>query len=274
MTVDFHLHSTASDGSLTPKELAEKTKGFKAAALTDHDTVDGVAEFLSAEIGAERRFAGCEFSIETPKIYGEFHLLGLNFNIDNDNLHSLFSRIIKGRDERNLNMIRRLKDLGIGITEEMACKYAGGKVLGRPHIARALIEVGAASDISEAFTKYLVRGTPGYVERYRPQAKEVFDVIHEAGGLALMAHPKLWTTDVALLESGLRELKTQGLDGIEAVYSQNEIEETMCHLRLAKSLDFCVSAGSDFHGENKKMQHFGMAIDEGISDVRWVFNMI
>ena len=226
MTVDFHLHSTASDGSLTPKELAEKTKGFKAAALTDHDTVDGVTEFLSAEIGAERRFAGCEFSIETPRIYGEFHLLGLNFDIDNDNLHSLFSRIIKGRDERNLKMIYRLKDLGFGITEEMVCKYAGGKVLGRPHIARALIEVGAASDITEAFTKYLAKGAPGYVERYRPQAKEVFDVIHEAEGLALMAHPKFWTTDVALLESGLRELKAQGLDGIEAVYSQNKIEET------------------------------------------------
>ena len=106
------------------------------------------------------------------------------------------------------------------------------------------------------------------------KAKEVFDVIHEAEGLALMAHPKFWTTDVALLESGLRELKAQGLDGIEAVYSQNKIEETMCHLHLAKSLDFCVSAGSDFHGENKKMQHFGMEIGEDIPGVRWVFNMI
>lgn len=274
MTVDFHLHSTASDGSLTPKEIAEKTKGFAAAALTDHDTVDGVAGFLSAETGAQRRFSGCEFSIETPKIYGEFHLLGLNFDINNDRLNSLFSRIIKGRDERNIKMIHRLRDMGFGITEEMACRYAGGNVLGRPHIARALMEIGAVGDITEAFTKYLAKGAPGYVERYRPEAKEVFDVIHASGGLAIMAHPKFWASDYSLLESGLRELKEQGLDGIEAVYSQNEIEETMCHLKLANSLDLCVSAGSDFHGENKKMQHFGMEIDEGISDVRWVFDMI
>lgn len=274
MIVDLHFHSTASDGSLTPKELAARTKDFEVAALTDHDTADGVEEFLSSPIGAKRRFSGCEFSISTPKIYGEFHLLGLNFDPSNDRLRELFVRIIRGRDERNLAMVERLRQLGMAITDEMIAKYVGGNVLGRPHIARALIEVGAAKDIADAFDRYLSRGTPGYVERYRPEAKEVFDIIHAAGGVALMAHPKFWTTDVSRLESGLRELKSQGLDGIEAVYQQNIVEETICHLKLAKELDFCVSAGSDFHGENKTSSQFGMEIDGSNANVRWVFDMI
>ena len=274
MTVDLHFHSTASDGTLAPKELAEKTKGFKAAALTDHDTADGVAEFLSSEIGADRRFSGCEFSISTPKEYGEFHLLALNFDINSDRVHSLFERIVKGRDERNIKMIERLIEIGIPITKEMVYKYAGGNILGRPHIAHAIIEVGAASNITDAFEKYLVKGATGYVERYRPEAKEVFDVIHASGGVALMAHPKFWTPDVALLKSGLKELKAQGLDGIEAIYVQNEIEDTISHLNIARELDFCVSAGSDFHGGNKVTQKFGMEIDESISGIRWVFDMI
>ena len=274
MIVDMHFHSTASDGTIAPAELAAMTGKFDVAALTDHDTVDGVAEFLASGKGAKRRFSGCEFSIKSPEGYGEFHLLGLGFDINDGRLAELFSRILEGRAERNLKMVERLRDLGIPVSVEMASRHAGGNVLARPHIARALVEAGAAKDVPDAFARFLAKGQPGYVGRYRPEAREVFDVIHGAGGIVLMAHPRFWTLDEKKLESGLGELKDAGMDGIEAFYSFNSVEETSCHLRMAKKFDFCVSAGSDYHGANKMSSTFGMDVDPGKSGVRWAFDMI
>ena len=262
MLVDFHIHSTASDGTCSPAEIAEKTKGFAAAALTDHDTVDGVEEFLSAPVGPSLRFSGVELSIIPGEGYKQFHLLGLGFDIKNSLLHDFFAKIVNGRNERNFRILENLQRGGINVTEELVRKHLHGDIMGRPHIANAIVELGFANSVKDAFNNYLVPGTIGYAHRYRPSPNEAIDVIHAAGGVALMAHPTHWTRDITKLYNGLKELKNLGLDGIEAHYKANKTEETIDHLRIAKSLDFLVSAGSDFHGTNKVDIALGVDVNE------------
>ena len=289
MLVDFHVHSTASDGTCSPSELAEKSKGFAAIALTDHDNCDGVAEFLrrqecrlpalNHQAGLQksgrrhscRRVAGIELSIEPGEGFDKFHLLGLGIDPANEGLKLFLRRILDGRNDRNARIIANFNRLGIEMSDVEA--YAHGEVLARPHFARWLVDHGHAADIKEAFAKYLLPDSPRetrcYEERWHPSQEDAFRTIHEAGGICVMAHPKYWRNDwkttgcdFAAAERELAALKERGLDGVEALYQANTNEENVAFTRIATKLGYLKTAGSDFHGANKPAIPLGMEASE------------
>jgi len=270
MTVDFHCHSTASDGTFPPLEIASMASrgGYAAIALTDHDNCDGIAEFLGAEAVGVRRIAGVELSIEPGEGFDKFHLLALGIDPENAGLKAFLRRILDGRNERNERIFANFRRLGIDIKPE-----PHGEVLARPHFARWLVDNGYAMDIPDAFAKYLLADSPSetrcYEERFHPGQEEAFRVVHAAGGLAVMAHPRFWKRewkatgcDYAAAERELARLKEAGLDGLEAHYQANTPEENMEFTRIASRVGLLKSAGSDFHGTNKKNIPLGMEVEE------------
>ena len=263
--IDFHLHSIASDGTETPEALARMGRDFSAMALTDHDNCDGCARFLAEckRLGVTgRRLAGIELNVEPGAGHGEFHMLGIGIDPDAACLADFLEEIRAGRRERNANMIEKLNGLGIPITAEEVEKYANGEIVARPHFARALVEKGFAVNIDDAFVRYVDVGGLAYVTRYRPTQARAIDVIHRAGGVAVMAHPRYWASGADDLKAGLSRLKDIGLDGVEAEYQANTPEETILHLRTAYALGLVVTAGSDFHGANKPTITLGMSVTD------------
>ena len=274
--IDLHVHSTASDGTFTPSELADKGRGFSLMAITDHDNTDGVAEFMSASASsAGLRLPGIELSVDPGEGYGHFHLLGLGIDTSYEPFKAFLKRILDGRNMRNERMRANFAQIGIDIPADEIAGYAHGEVLARPHFAAWLVDYGFAADKAAAFRMYLTPNSPMetrcYASRYRPDPGEAFDLIHAAHGVAIMAHPRFWTTDPTMLRTGLRRLKERGLDGIEAVYQANDPSETIDHLRAARELDMAVTAGSDFHGENKPNISLGMEVDDERSFLRPFF---
>lgn len=260
--IDLHCHSTCSDGTLTPEELAEEGRDFAVFALTDHDTLDGAVRFLKATEGQKGvRLAGVELSIDPGEGYAKFHLLALGIDPSSPTLNAFLDEIRTGRDERNVKILARLQELGLPVTVEELNKYVNGKILARPHFARVLMDHGVVTSVREAFERYLGDGKPAYVPRYKPSQAAAIDAVHAAGGVAVMAHPRYWTQDPVALRTGLKRLKDLGLDGIEAVYEANLPDETIDHLRAARELDLVVTAGSDFHGANKPTIRLGMTLE-------------
>lgn len=265
MLVDFHVHSNASDGTFSPKEIFEKAEGFEAIALTDHDNCDGIAEWLGVP--------GIELSIDPGKGFHKFHLLGLGIDHENAALKAFLKRVLDGRNERNKRILANFARLGIEIAEEDIASYAHGDVLARPHFARWLMNHGFVKTIKEGFDKYLADDAPKetscFEERYHPSQEEAFEVIHGAGGLCIMAHPKYWRRywketgpEFADAEKELARLKEAGLDGVECLYQANTGEENVEFTRIATKLGFLKSAGSDFHGANKATIPLGMEVSE------------
>ena len=274
MKIDFHIHSTASDGTVAPEMLAQKARGFAAVALTDHDNMDGVGEFLEACAAAGvRACAGVELSIEPGEGFDKFHLLALGVDPDNAALAALLRRILVGRRERNVRILANFAERGIEIAADDIARYAHGEVLARPHFARWLADHGYAPDVKTAFERFLLPDSPSatrcYEERWHPPQEEVFRAVHDAGGLCVMAHPKYWRTewkrtgvDYTAAERGLAVLREKGLDGVEALYQANTPEENVEFVRLARRLGFLLTAGSDFHGANKPSISLGMEVSE------------
>ena len=276
MIIDFHVHSTASDGTLSPSELAERAKGFAAIALTDHDNCDGLEEFLSGPLSTSTSslhlISGIELSIEPGEGFDKFHLLGLGIDPRNEGLRIFLKRILDGRNDRNARILANFRRLGIEMVDVET--YAHGEVLARPHFARWLVDHGHAADIKDAFAKYLLPDSPSetrcYEERWHPSQEDAFRTIHEAGGICIMAHPKYWRTDwkttgpdYAAAERELAALKERGLDGVEALYQANTNEENIAFTRIATRLGYLKTAGSDFHGSNKPTIPLGMEVSEG-----------
>lgn len=283
MVVDFHVHSTASDGTCAPSELAEKAKGFAAIALTDHDNCDGVEEFGKCEkLETCERFAGVELSIEPGEGFDKFHLLGLGIDPKSEGLLTLLKRILDGRNARNSRILANFRKIGIEMMPNPSnvshfsnvSHYSHGEVLARPHFARWLVDHGHAADIRDAFAKYLLPESPSatrcYEERWHPLQEDAFRAIHAAGGICVMAHPKYWCTDwktagcdFPVAERELAALKERGLDGVEALYQANTNEENVAFTRIATKLGYLKTAGSDFHGANKPTIPLGMEVSEG-----------
>lgn len=251
--IDLHVHTTASDGALAPEQVVEEAarQGLAALAVTDHDTVEGVDEAQAAgrRLGVEV-VAGLEFSLkrETP---GYMHLLGLLLDQHHPDLNRTLARISDGRDERNARIVDRLCELGLPISLDQVLAISGRGETGKPHIARALFEAGHVASPEEALAKYLKQGRPAYVERFRLTAPEAIDLIHRAGGLAVLAHPVSLGLTGPKLSEVLRQLKEAGLDGLEVFApTQNEAFRQWL-LGAAEKLDLLVSGGSDFHGDYK-----------------------
>lgn len=274
MKVDFHVHSTASDGSYRPDAIARMTDGFSYAALTDHDTCEGASAFLGEPHcgGSCRRVAGIELSIDPGEGFDMFHLLGLGLDPGDAGLCEFRRRILAAREDRNGQMFGNFARLGIELEEDLRAERKD-RILARPHFAKWLAKHGFAGSVRDAFAKYLLPESPAetncYVEGWHPPQEEAFAVVHAAGGVCLMAHPKFWRSewkvsgcDFSTAEKNLAVLKEKGLDGIEAIYQANSPGENAVFTDIAERHGFLKSAGSDFHGSSKPTVTIGMEVDE------------
>lgn len=261
MIVDFHVHSTASDGTFTPRELAEKSRRFAAIALTDHDNCDGCGEWTGVK--------GVELSIEPGAGFDKFHLLALGIDPENARLKSLLQRILEGRNARNRRIRANFLRLGIEMPLDPRPDSARDTdVVARPHYARWLMEHGYVASVREAFERYLTDDSPKatrcYEERWHPPQEDAFAAVHAAGGICVMAHPKYWRRipDAAAEERELAALKEKGLDGLECLYQANTQEENVRYTMMAVRTGLLKSAGSDFHGANKPTIPLGMEVGD------------
>ena len=251
--LDLHVHSSYSDGSETPETLVALAKAahVRALALTDHDNVFGIPEFLAACREAEfLGIAGVEVSANVES--GTLHILGLGIYAGNEALRDALNEVLEGREERNMRIVEKLQDLGFNIAYDEVLEVAGEDVVGRPHFAQVMVARGWVDSIEEAFARYLEKGQPAYVDRFRFQPEEAIARIRDAGGVPVMAHPMSVTEDFAELREVVSKLTDAGLRGIEAYYNGHSPEETLECLRLAKRHGLLVTGGSDFHGESVK----------------------
>ena len=256
--IDLHTHSTASDGTFTPAELAVEAHraGLSLFALTDHDTVAGVAEALQAgsTLGI-RVLPGIEISVEWQP--GELHLLGLGIDITNKTLCDLMQYAQEKRHQRNRKIIEKFDKAGIVIDEEKLAQVAGGAVIGRPHFAKYLVQEKKAKSIQDAFLKYLAKGRPFYIEKECLPLTEAIEAIKAARGVPVLAHPMSLYLSWGKLPETIAQFKEQGLVGLEAWHSGARYGECIRLQALAEELNLIVTAGSDFHGANRKDVHLG-----------------
>lgn len=263
--VDLHVHSTESDGTLTPAEvvLAAKEAHLSAFALTDHDTASGIAKAapVAAEYGIEL-IPGIELSTEyeipTAKSQRkEVHVVGLYINPGHPKLLAKTKEFRDCRDSRNEKMVEALQKEGFDITMESLIAENPDSVITRANIARYLYQHGAIKSVQEAFDKYIGDGCKCYVGRFKVTPMEAVELIHEAGGIAILAHPLLYHMSTVTLQRLIDDLKAVGLDGIEAIYSTYTTGEEQFVKKLAAKNSLLISGGSDFHGENKPAIHLG-----------------
>jgi predicted metal-dependent phosphoesterase TrpH len=251
--VDLHVHSSASDGSFAPAEVVRRAKegGLAAMALTDHDTIDGVAEAVAAgqQYGVEI-IPGVEVSAQYPG--GTMHILGLFIDYRNGRLDERLAVLKRARAERNPQIIAKLNGLGIPLTLEQVERISGGGQMGRPHIARALMEGGYVRTIQEAFDRYLGWHRPAYVSKFRFPREEAIAMIRDVQGIPVLSHPfTLGLGSAQALKSLLQDLKAVGLAGLEVYYSEHTPEQQALYLKLARELKLLITGGSDYHGDNK-----------------------
>lgn len=261
--IDLHLHSNCSDGDRTPGDLAREVAeaGLYAAVLTDHDTVDGVPAFrTAAETAGVRALSGVEISAEWNP--GTMHMLGYGIEPECAELQDALDRMRRGRLDRNDEIINRLRERGMELTREEVESHAEGDVIGRPHIARAMIRKGYVQTKEQAFSRWLAKGRPGYVPRFRLTSRESVELIRRAGGLPVLAHPATLEIGRKKLKELVEEMKGWGLAGIEAYYSEHSAKKTAEYLRLARSLDLLTTGGSDFHGSLNPAVRIGAGFGE------------
>ena len=244
--VDLHIHSTASDGQLTPADIIREAaeRGLTFIALADHDTVDGIASAQAAAQAFPRlKVIPCvEISTDTPQ--GEVHILGYFIDYTDPELKATLDRFRDSRLGRAQGMVAKLETLGIHIDWQRVQEIAGDSSMGRPHIAQAMLEKGYITSIKQAFTEYLGHDRPAYVEREKITPEETVELILEAKGLPVLAHPLTINEPEAMII----KLKTAGLVGIEAYYDGYTTEETNRLVGLADRYNLVATGGSDYHG--------------------------
>jgi len=251
-SIDLHAHTTASDGSLTPTELialAVQT-GLTAVAVTDHDTIDGLAEAEEAARRMNIEFVpGVELAVEYP--HGKFHMLGYLIDYRHPTLSGRLQQVKDNRARRNVLMVEKMQALGLPVTLEDIEAAAGGGQVGRPHMALVLVKKGIVATTQEAFDRYLADGALAHLPKDKITLEEGIELIHAAGGLAVVAHPDSLKLDDAALAKELARLREIGLDGVECYYSQFSPEYTASLLAMARETGLLVTGGSDFHGASK-----------------------
>lgn len=243
---DLHIHSTASDGRLTPAEVVQEAarRGLKFIALADHDTVDGIAPAQAAakSFPGLKVIPGVEISTDIPE--GEAHVLGYFIDYSSRELEEKLDRFRNSRLKRARRMVAKLDKLGIHLDWRRIEQITGASVMGRPHIARAMLEKGYINSFKQAFTDYIGRDCPAYVEREKITPAEAVALIIKARGLAVLAHP----FTVSEPEAMIMELKTSGLAGIEAYYDGYSDEEVSRLVTIAEKHHLVTTGGSDYHG--------------------------
>ena len=241
---DLHIHTTYSDGILTPLEVLDwaSKKNLTDIAITDHDTIEGVEEAIEAGIPLDINvIPGIELScLEQGQ---EVHMLGYYLNYKSPKLNKFTKTLKQARIDRNASIVEKLNKLTIDITVEDVEEISREGNIGRPHIAKALIKKGIVDTVEGAFKIYLGRGKPAYVERFKVTVKESIDLIHSLGGVAVIAHPGL-IQDKKVLDY----LFKQNIDGIEVIHCKHTEKQMKYFSEVAKDLDLIETAGSDCHG--------------------------
>jgi len=244
---DLHLHTHFSDGTFSPEELAEHGErvGLSVMSLTDHDTIGGCERMAAACAGRGIEFiTGCEFTVGHDDT--ELHILGYLLDTHHHRLCSELAKFQEVRRNRIHEMVERLQKNGVEITSEDVMSIANNDAPGRPHIGRALVAKRVCSSLDEAFRRWLKKGKPAWVPKAKLSSDEAIELIHEAGGLAVIAHPGLYHRDDVI-----PALVEMGIDGIECLYTRHSTTMTEHYLMLAEKYGLLVTGGSDCHGENK-----------------------
>ncbi|WP_281744243.1 PHP domain-containing protein [Thermanaerovibrio acidaminovorans] len=258
--VDLHLHSTFSDGTLTPHELVRlgRRSGLSVMALTDHDTMDGNGEFLAACTSqGVKGIPGVEVSGEAPYT---LHILGYRVSPTGP-LSDALVWIRQGREERNFKICDRLSDLGCPVDMEEVRAEAGSDLVGRPHIAKVMLRKGYVGDYYEAFHRFLKRGAPAYFPRPRLSPADAVRLIRESGGLPVMAHPMQTQLGWDDLYGLVRDLRSFGLWGVECLHPTAGILDRVELIRVTRELGLVPTGGSDFHGDNKPGISMGVSME-------------
>jgi len=253
--IDLHIHSTASDGSLTPADIIDHAQklNLAAIAITDHDSVDGSKEALQIDIPPSLHFlTGVEISAAHPPFFpgsGSFHILGYAIHLDNRDLNQALSKLQDARKNRNPEILKRLNKLGFRISLEEVNQEVGEGQLGRPHIAYAMLKKGFVASINEAFDKYLGNAGPAYVDKDRIECEQAISIIRAAGGVPVLAHPALLNIENnQKLDALLHNLVKIGLAGIEVYYPGHSPQQIRQYTELAKNYGLLMTGGTDFHG--------------------------
>lgn len=256
--IDLHIHSTASDGTLTPSEILVLAQNLNlgAIAITDHDTLDGSKDALSFGIPPSVKFlTGVEISSEPPPPFscaGSFHMLGYAVDVDHPDLNHTLSILRDSRKSRNPQILKLLSRLGIEIALDEVRNLAGDSQLGRPHIAQLMVEKGYVQSIDAAFDEYLGNGKPAYVDRFRFECEQTIKAILNAGGIPVLAHPLLLgIKENDILEDLIAVLTEMGLRGIEVYYPEHTKNLVAYFSRLASRYNLLITGGTDFHGDIK-----------------------
>jgi predicted metal-dependent phosphoesterase TrpH len=254
MYIDLHIHTTESDGSLTPSQVVRyaKEKGLKAIAITDHDTIHGNEEAIKEGISAGVEvIPGVEISVDYSP--GTMHMLGYFITTEDPILNEKLTLLQDSRADRNPKIIEKLNKLGLSLTYDEVVQVSGGGQVGRPHMAQILMKKGYTKSIKEAFDKYLGKGAPAYLDKFRLSAVEAITMITDAGGIPVLAHPfTLHLKSSDELDALLKKLVNQGLQGLEVYYSEHDERKTSSYRLLAKRYNLAITGGSDFHGKNMK----------------------
>lgn len=247
MFADLHLHSYFSDGTFSPEEVAAQAQqhGLKAVALTDHDTVEGCARMAVA-----CQAAGVEFipaAELTAEVSGhEIHFLGYFLDPENETLLRELAKFQEVRQQRIEEMCSKLNEVGVPLRAETVFALANCRAPGRPHVARTLVQEGFCGGLDEAFERFLKKGKPAWVPKFKISAREAIQLIHQAGGLAVMAHPGLNRTDEII-----PDLVAVAMDGLECFHTKHSTSVTEHYLQIAEHHHLLVTGGSDCHGLSK-----------------------
>lgn len=250
--IDLHVHSNASDGTLTPAEVVDAaiTKELHAISLTDHDTIDGTYEALKTAAGTNLTIIpGIELSCYYKN--REIHILGLFIDYTNEEFQHELINIKKARKDRNLEMVKRFQDAGINVTLEKLQAGNPNSVITRAHFARVLLEEGIVKTKDQAFNKYIGVHCPYYIPKPTITPEYALKLINNVGGIAILAHPLLYKLGYSEIEEMITTLIPLGLKGIEAYHSSNNWYESDKLRSLALKYNLLISGGSDFHGANK-----------------------
>ena len=245
--VDLHLHTTASDGALSPVDLVQQAKahGLECIAVTDHDSTNGIDEATAEGLRfGVQVIPGIEMSTDIPR--AEVHVLGYYLNYRDNQFQSLLVQLREGRRDRAEKMVAKLAEMGLDLSWERVQEVAGAGSVGRPHIAQVMLERGYVSSLAEAFTEYIGRNAPAYVERYKLTPVEAVQMILGVGGLPVLAHP----AEVITLSQLLPELTAAGLVGLECYYFGYSPEAVEGLVALADERGLVPTGGTDFHGRD------------------------
>jgi len=242
---DLHIHTTASDGLLSPQEVVQwaHKKNLKAIGITDHDTVSGIEPAIESNERPDKLeiIPGVELNTE---YYGkEIHMLGYFIDYKDKWFLQILKRMQESRYDRAGTMIKKLNELGIKVELRQVEEISKGSSIGRPHIARAMVENGYVDNMVEAFDKYIGVGCPAYVERFKLTTEEAIDIIDKAGGISVLAHPGLISD-----KKTIKSIIDLGVKGIEVLHSKHDQEIIRYLLALAKERNLFVTGGTDCHG--------------------------